>query len=338
MAEKSTAKYVKFIRGSKAAFEKLITKYDDTLYFIYGEDESTGSLYLGDRLIANGDATSQTAIDTLAELLDVNIEDVEDGMLLGYSAALDQWIPMDIRTLVSVSEMTGATAETAGIAGTVPAPKAGDQDKFLAGDGKWRAVPVPIISSVSNDFTITAAKQLVLNDIGIAKVTGLQDALNGKVDALDGWTLLSPTDKKKLDALVVDGEGGLEISGTVNAANVEELDEWITNHRNSVLGLYPTADATKLASVETGAQKNFITSVEVGVFTVTNGLLTLDEVPTDRVAGLSELQATVNAFPTTYVSNTVFNTRVGTLENTISTIETNIIELNDRMKWQDLAE
>ena len=337
MAERSTAKYVKFIRGSKAAFEKLVTKYDDTLYFIYGEDESVGSLYLGDRLIANGGATSQTAIDTLAELLDVNIEDVEDGMLLGYSAALEQWIPMDIRTLVSVSEMTGATAETAGVAGTVPAPKAGDQDKFLAGDGKWRAVPAPIIGSVSNDFTITTAKQLVLNDIGIAKVTGLQNALDGKVDALEGWSLLSPTDKRKLDALII-GESGLEISGTVNAANVEALDEWITNNRNSVLGLYPTADASKLQGIEAGAQKNFITSVEVGVFTVTNGLLTLDEVPANRVAGLSELQATVNAFPTTYVSNTVFNTRVGTLENTISTIETNIIELSDRMKWQDLAE
>lgn len=35
------------------------------------------------------------------------------------------------------ADMQGATAENAGIRGMVPAPKAGDSEKFLRGDGEW---------------------------------------------------------------------------------------------------------------------------------------------------------------------------------------------------------
>lgn len=38
---------------------------------------------------------------------------------------------------VNAGTMTGATADTDGAAGLVPAPKAGEQDKFLRGDGTW---------------------------------------------------------------------------------------------------------------------------------------------------------------------------------------------------------
>lgn len=38
---------------------------------------------------------------------------------------------------ISANAMTGASAGTAGTAGIVPAPAAGDQDKFLKGDGTW---------------------------------------------------------------------------------------------------------------------------------------------------------------------------------------------------------
>lgn len=41
---------------------------------------------------------------------------------------------------VSVSTMTAATASAAGLRGVVPAPAAGDQNKFLRGDGTWQEV------------------------------------------------------------------------------------------------------------------------------------------------------------------------------------------------------
>lgn len=40
-------------------------------------------------------------------------------------------------------DMTGATAESAGTHGQVPAPSAGDQAKFLRGDGTWANTPYP---------------------------------------------------------------------------------------------------------------------------------------------------------------------------------------------------
>lgn len=43
----------------------------------------------------------------------------------------------------SGDDFTGATASTAGVHGYVPAPAAGDQGKFLRGDGTWTNVPNP---------------------------------------------------------------------------------------------------------------------------------------------------------------------------------------------------
>lgn len=42
------------------------------------------------------------------------------------------------------TDMTGATASTAGTHGLVPAPSAGDNTKFLGGDGTWKTVPAAL--------------------------------------------------------------------------------------------------------------------------------------------------------------------------------------------------
>lgn len=120
-----------------------------------------------------------------------------------------------------------------------------------------------IIASVdTNQFAIDESRNLTLLDIAMGKVTGLSDALNGKVDKIEGYSLLSPTDKTKLDALVI-GESGVEISGKVNAANVEGLGDWITTNRDSVAGLFDTTSATKLNGIEAGAQVNDLEVVKI---------------------------------------------------------------------------
>lgn len=120
-----------------------------------------------------------------------------------------------------------------------------------------------VIASVDEaQFAVDAERKLTLLDIAMGKVTGLSDALGGKVDKIEGYTLLSPTDKTKLDALVI-GESGVEISGKVNAANVEGLDDWITNNRDTVPGLLSAVDATKLTGIESGAQVNVLEAVSI---------------------------------------------------------------------------
>jgi hypothetical protein len=50
--------------------------------------------------------------------------------------------------------MTGATASTAGTHGLVPAPAAGDDTKFLGGDGTWKDAPSEL--SGLTDVTLTS--------------------------------------------------------------------------------------------------------------------------------------------------------------------------------------
>lgn len=130
--------YVRFLRGTKAAFDKIEIKDKDTLYFIYdSEDQTKGSLYLGNKLIGGGNGSTATVTD-INDLANVLISNVQDKQILVYDASARKWVnktPEEIQ----VEVMAGATADAAGTSGLVPAPAAGEQDKYLRGDGVWAA-------------------------------------------------------------------------------------------------------------------------------------------------------------------------------------------------------
>lgn len=48
--------------------------------------------------------------------------------------------PDGVQHDIKTEEMIGATSSKAGASGSVPAPAAGDNGKFLRGDGTWHAV------------------------------------------------------------------------------------------------------------------------------------------------------------------------------------------------------
>lgn len=134
------AGYVKFLRGSQAAFDKITTKDNDTLYFIYNaEDASKGSLYLGSKQIITGSADGAIPTD-LSDLNNILITSVGDKDILSYDAASGKWINRSISE-IAAEIMGGATAEQDGASGLVPVPKAGDQFKFLRGDATWVSIP-----------------------------------------------------------------------------------------------------------------------------------------------------------------------------------------------------
>lgn len=135
--------YVKFLRGTESAFNKLTTKDNDTLYFIYNsEDASKGSLWLGNKQIITGTSGGGTTTELdLGDLKNVLISEIKDKDILSYDATSGKWINRSVDEIVA-EVMSGATAEAAGKAGLVPAPQAGDQNKFLRGDGVWTEVPV----------------------------------------------------------------------------------------------------------------------------------------------------------------------------------------------------
>lgn len=78
-------------------------------------------------------------------------------------------------TDTTYSDFTGATSSTAGVAGLVPAPAAGDDTKFLSGNGLWTTV---------SQYSLPIASA---NDLGGIKVgTNLSiDSNTGVLDATD---------------------------------------------------------------------------------------------------------------------------------------------------------
>ena len=147
MAE-NNLNYVKFLRGTPSAYAAA-QKDNDTLYFVVAPGAEVGKIYLGDVLVAgNVTADGTNLIDSIGELIDVNLSGLQSGQVLSFNGT--EWVPMTLPEAVEGSVMIGATATTAGVAGYVPAPQAGDETKFLRGDGTWTTIQL-----TSNDYKVT---------------------------------------------------------------------------------------------------------------------------------------------------------------------------------------
>ena len=114
--------FVKFVRGTPTAYNSLQQKNPDTLYFITENNASSGKLYLGNKLIGG----SVTGATSLSELVDIFLDNnLSVNNILVYEG--NRWTNKDIRDVfeMSIGTMVGATNETNGVAGLVPAPQAG---------------------------------------------------------------------------------------------------------------------------------------------------------------------------------------------------------------------
>lgn len=218
--------YVRFLRGTKAAFDKIEIKDIDTLYFIYdSEDQTKGSLYLGNKLIGGGNGSTATVTD-INDLANVLISNVQDKQILTYDASTKKWVnktPEEIQ----IEVMTGATADAAGASGLVPAPAAGEQDKYLRGDGMWAA---PL-----SDEQLTT----------LGKVDGLETRV-GSIET-------------KYDNLIKDAPAALdtlkEIADwiTKDETGTQALIQRVTNIETKVTGLQDTVgDITKFTRYAEG--------------------------------------------------------------------------------------
>ena len=188
---------------------------------------------------------------------------------------------------------------------------------------------VNIINDVNNShFEIDENKTLLLKDIPVSKITNLENLLNEKVDSIDGWTLLSPDDQEKLAKLVI-GDEGLEISGTVNAENVQGLETWITNNAGSVIGLSPlpftTSLANKLNGIEEGAQKNYISSVTDQFEVNINGELRLVSIASNQISDLA-----------TVLNTKADATTVSSLSSRMEMLESDVGVLANALTWKNI--
>ena len=174
--------YVKFLRGTPTAYGNLSTKDADTLYFVAETDASSGLLYLGTKLISSdtGGAGGATSLNQLTDVF-FNGELKNKSFLMYENGAWTNKTALDIVTMILPS-FVGATSTNDGVAGLVPVPKAGDQGKFLSGDGTW----VTVQGSIPQE-TLTTIDQLVIDVSNLENVVAELDstALEGRVVSLE---------------------------------------------------------------------------------------------------------------------------------------------------------
>lgn len=210
-------------------------------------------------------------------------------------------------------------------------------------EGEKLAAVKDLIQSVNEtNFSVSAEGELNLKDIEQSKVTGLPEALEGKVNRQstngEEWTLLSPENQKKLAALVLNGEN-VEVSGKVNADNVEGLSSWITGNRDTTSGLLSALNEAKLNSITEGAEKNFINAVETAEFAVVDRKLSLVAVDPSKVSGLSDiLNSKAEASTVSKLTQDVrtLESELTLLSDRTTYVEGQISEINNRLTWQRL--
>lgn len=186
-----------------------------------------------------------------------------------------------------------------------------------------------LIKTVDNThFEVSDEGKLSLLDIPVSKVTDLADILSGK-ETSTGHSLIDADQRRKLDALIINGENGnLEISGKVNASQITDLAEWITQHSSGddyVIGLSENnLTDERLEKLNKAITDEFIKSVDAD-FTVSEGKLSLNDIAISKVTNLE----------------TVLNTKVDTdrfiaLTARVSANEEDILALQEILTWGEL--
>ena len=229
---------------------------------------------LATQIAANATAISQkadtTVVETLSGKVDKNIGDI---------AALTEAVngkanQNDLTALTTTVE--GHTADLATLTNTV----AGKAD-----------------ASAVTELTTKVTKNT--NDLAALTTTvdGKVDKVTSEVDGKQvAWTLLSPTNKTKLDNLVLNEDGTVGISGSVAAEKVTGLADWVTGQRDSTPGLLSAADEAKLDGIAEGAQVNVIEAIKLAG--QTENLAIIDKVvelpfATGEVAGIVKTSAEI---------------------------------------------
>ena len=229
---------------------------------------------LATQIAANATAISQkadaTVVETLSGKVDKNIGDITALTEVVNGKANQN----DLTALTTTVQ--GHTADLATLTQTVA--------------GKADASAVTELTTKVTKNTNDLAALTTTVDSKVDKVTS---EINGEQVP---WTLLSPTNKTKLDNLVLNEDGTVGISGSVAAEKVTGLADWVTGQRDSTPGLLSVADEAKLDGIAEGAQVNVIEAIKLAG--QTENLAIIDKVvelpfATGEVAGIVKTSAEI---------------------------------------------
>lgn len=165
---------------------------------------------------------------------------------LATTKSLTQTLQGDLSSLQSTSA-TKAEVEAAkgSLIGTADDTETADTIKGAKAyaDKKINDLLAAYIEGDGGDEVINTLNEVAAwinnDEAGVVQLTtdvaDTKAALANKVDKVEGYGLLSDEDKAKLDKLTFDGDN-LEISGNVNASQVQGLDDAIATWVNGELG------------------------------------------------------------------------------------------------------
>ena len=161
-------------------------------------------------------------------------------------------------------------------------------------EGIAEGANVNVIDTVDEAQFAINNKHLTLLNIAMGKVTGLSDALDNKVDKVEGARLLTEDEATKLEKLVLGENGEVSVSGKVAAGNVDGLDAWITARAGTLKGLsennLTSTLLEKLNGIDAGAQVNVIDTVS-NEFTIEGKHLSVKAIAQDKITGLADALA-----------------------------------------------
>ncbi len=255
----NTTSYVKFVRGTVTAWNQLKAAsqvYDDTLYFIYeSADATTGSLYLGTKLIGG---TGSGGANSLADLTDVIVSEISNKNILIYSGG--SWINGTIEDIINLNTSTLEIDSTGAItiAGFTQAEVGTIPQKDSSGKITWVAPGnLSEITNINNQLQNIYNKEEVnnliasVNHLSYKKVGSLDEVNKDATDA-SRYIYLVPTGNLSGNLydeyMVIDNQ--LEPVGSWEV----NLNDYITNDElTAVLRDYVTVNTfnTKVGEIET---------------------------------------------------------------------------------------
>ena len=304
--------FVKFQRGSAAAYAALQTKEQDALYFIYDKNNPSagGLLYLGDTLIGGTGVAGST---TLANLTDVDVTSVSDGAILQYNDLTDTWEAVSASSISSTQVKVGTlnTNETVAQAQQrlIPSPKAGDV-VIINGE--------PYIYRSSSP---QAWQSLTSRDIS-TRLSTLETQLGSLEDdmsAMDTRIANAIASANHLTYQVVQSLDDVDDAIDLNPVDIDRTVFLVRNSDNTIGDLYDEYMVVNGAKEKLGAfGANLSNYVTTSTFNST----------------VSDLEDRFD----NYVTNVTFNAEIGSLSDDIAAIQQSITTINERLEWHELDE
>ena len=313
--------YVKFLRGTVASYNRLAIKDENTLYFVYQDgDDTKGRLYLGNRLIS-GDIGGE-GVNTLAELTDVIITGADAGSFLVLNSD-GNWVA------TSASDVAQTILEAGGSFISI------DENEFQ-------------LNAVNGKLELKGYSDAATNMIPVKTSTGL------------AWQA-APIDFSSrvgtLETKVSDLETGLQaVDGKISTAiaNANHLKyEIVTNLSDAINNNTVYLHANNKGEANNAYDEYMVINgslEKVGQFgadlsnyvTVTN----LNTALANKV-DTTTFNNTINGLSDTYATKTKFNSTVGNLSSLTSynnldynsaSISDTLIDIYDRLIWQQIGE